>query len=729
MGPRDFYAELGIDLPDRSGWVDIRCFNPDHDDRRASCGVNVAHGGFKCQSCGAKGGAYDAAVLLGRSPQGAAELCQRHALGRWDDPGGGGARTPSESRAYVHRSFGCTLEQYAVHKQIPIDFLRSLGISDYADNRWPGVRVLRIPYRDASGNEPAVRIRHALDKPEGGGDRFLWRKGSKPLLYGLDRLDGAHEVVLAEGESDCHTLWHHGWPALGLPGATGWKDDRDAGHLDGIERIYVVVEPDAGGEAVMGWLSRSAIKDRAWLVDLGEHKDPSGLHLADPDRFKERFAEALEAAEPWRELASRYEDAERREAGLTCREIAEHPRIVDLLARDAHRLGLVGEERLVKLLYLSTTSRLFARPVSIAVKGPSSGGKSYSVERALKFLPGAAYHEMTGMSERGLIYDEEPLEHRMLVIYEAAGMDGDIASYVVRSLLSEGKLRYLTTGKDQEGIKGRWIEREGPTGLITTTTAVHLHPENETRLMSITVDDTPAQTRAVMLGIADADDDEDVLDLAPWHALQRWLELGDRRVVVPYRRWLAEQIPPAAVRLRRDFKAVLTLIKANALLHQASRERDGRGRIVACHEDYAVVREIVADLMSEGVKATVPATVRETVAAVEALEEPSISQVARHLELDQSAGQRRVAKAIADGYLRNIEDRKGRAARLVAGDPLPEDVELLPDPAELRDLCTHASHSGGADPPAPSPNGKRPQSGEDEGARIRAQGIEPGEWT
>jgi hypothetical protein len=69
----------------------------------------------------------------------------------------------------------------------------------------------------------------------------------------------------------------------------------------------------------------------------------------------------------------------------------------------------------VKLLYLATTSRLFARPVSVAVKGPSSGGKSFTVERALRFHPPLAYHEMTGMSERGLIYDE-PHEHKMLVI-------------------------------------------------------------------------------------------------------------------------------------------------------------------------------------------------------------------------------------------------------------------------------------------------------------------------
>ena len=34
------------------------------------------------------------------------------------------------------------------------------------------------------------------------------------------------------------------------------------------------------------------------------------------------------------------------------------------------------------------------------------------------------------------------------------------------------------------------IEREGPTGLIVTTTALRLHPENETRMLSLTVTDT-----------------------------------------------------------------------------------------------------------------------------------------------------------------------------------------------------------------------------------------------
>ena len=32
-------------------------------------------------------------------------------------------------------------------------------------------------------------------------------------------------MVLVEGESDCHTLWHHGVEALGIPGASNFKEE------------------------------------------------------------------------------------------------------------------------------------------------------------------------------------------------------------------------------------------------------------------------------------------------------------------------------------------------------------------------------------------------------------------------------------------------------------------------------------------------------------------------
>ena len=95
---------------------------------------------------------------------------------------------------------------------------------------------------------------------------------------------------------------------------------------------------------------------------------------------------------------------------------------------------MVGESRVAKLLFLIVVSRFLDRPVSAAVKGPSSGGKSYLVESVLRFFPESAYYALTAMSDRALAYSEEPLSHRFLVLYEAAGMGGDFATYLIWTL-------------------------------------------------------------------------------------------------------------------------------------------------------------------------------------------------------------------------------------------------------------------------------------------------------
>jgi hypothetical protein len=43
-----------------------------------------------------------------------------------------------------------------------------------------------------------------------------------------------------------------------------------------------------------------------------------------------------------------------------------------------------------------------------------------------------------------------------------------------------------------------------------------------------------------------------------------------------------------AVRQRRDFGQLLTLVRVHALLHRSSRECDAEGRIVATLEDYGI---------------------------------------------------------------------------------------------------------------------------------------------
>lgn len=612
--------------------------------------------------------------------------------------GEGGGYTPGDARAQVHGSNalpGCTLETYAKAKGLDVPFLRSLGLSDITYLNSPAVR---IPYLDRDGTDGAVRFRVGLE-----GERFRWKAGSKPRLYGLSRLGSPEYVVLCEGESDAQTLWQHKIPALGIPGASNWSESRDAELLADIQTIYIVIEPDKGGEAIKKWLATSQIRWRVRLLNLGEHEDVNGLHLHNQHDFKARFAKALESAISWIEYDAIDTNIERGEAWTKCAKLAQSP---DLLARfvtDLKQCGVVGETRAARLLFLAMVSRFLPRPVSIAIKGPSSCGKSYLAERILKFFPASAFYALSAMSERALAYSEEPLKNRFLVIYEAAGLRGDFASYLIRSLLSEGRLAYETVEKTNEGIKPKLIVREGPTGLLVTTTEVSLHPENETRLLSLSVTDTQNQTRDVLMSLAT--ERRGQVDIDPWHALQDWLGGGEHRVVIPFAQILATKMPPVAVRLRRDFGAILALIKAHAILHQANGSRDSEGRIVASVDDYAAVRELVADLVAEGVGATVSPTMRETVQAVNFLggETVAITQVAERLKIDRSAASRRVRAAIHAGYLRNAEDKKGKPAKLTLAEPLPENLELLPDPKVLYP-CSDARASGGIDPPPPPPS-------------------------
>jgi hypothetical protein len=253
-------------------------------------------------------------------------------------------------------------------------------------------------------------------------------------------------------------------------------------------------------------------------------------------------------------------------AAATAGDLVTEPDILTRFGKAIEAAGLVGETKNAKILYLALTSRLFKRPVSVAVKGVSAGGKSFTVESVLKFFPASAFFTRTGVSEKALYFSDEDFRHRFIVIFEAVGMESDYLSYVIRTLLSENRLSYELPVKTEDGMKPQVLEKDGPTGLITTTTAAKLHPENETRLLSLGVIDTKEQTQQVMRILADEDEKPSTFDYRPWQALQECLATGERRVVVPYARWLADTIPPVAVRLRRDFGMLLSLIRAHALL-------------------------------------------------------------------------------------------------------------------------------------------------------------------
>jgi hypothetical protein len=84
---------------------------------------------------------------------------------------------------------------------------------------------------------------------------------------------------------------------------------------------------------------------------------------------------------------------------------------------------------------------------------------------------------------------------------------------------------------------------------------VGLHPENETRLLSVNVTDTPQQTKLIMRAHAQSRARTEVIEVGPWHALQRALALEQVNVVIPF----AEELADLARRSRYGYVATFRL--------------------------------------------------------------------------------------------------------------------------------------------------------------------------
>lgn len=173
------------------------------------------------------------------------------------------------------------LEQLSDVKKIPLEFLKGLGISDTTSGS------ISIPYRLMDGTmAKRQRLRIGLSAKDG----FRWSGDSinQIVPYGLDRVSQKKYTILVEGESDCWTLWFHGLPALGIPGATNQKTIMFE-HIKNIDTIYCWHEPDdAGNNFISGTAKR--MFDLGWSGELIEIKlegikDPSALHSRDSNEF------------------------------------------------------------------------------------------------------------------------------------------------------------------------------------------------------------------------------------------------------------------------------------------------------------------------------------------------------------------------------------------------------------------------------------------------------------
>lgn len=367
------------------------------------------------------------------------------------------------------------------------------------------------------------------------------------------------------------------------------------------------------------------------------------------------------------------------------------------LDSDLRKLGYAGSTDIVRLAFLCLQTRRFEKLVSLVIKGPSGCGKSFALSSALNFVPSQTYEYFSGMSERAIVYSGLDLEHKHLVIAEAAGLSGGVGRAFLRQMISEGRIRYMTVQSTEKGVHGKELPPiKGPCGLIMTTTANALHPEDESRMLTVNMPESGEQIRRALLAQARGRSNQEAVDFNKWHELDAFIGGEPNAVSIPFAEPLAKALPVTHFRVQRDFPQVLSLIGAHALLHKGNRARNTDNEIVASLEDYAAVYALVNGPISQGLESAVPDNIRLLVTAVEelagkagayAFETSAVSQrqLAEHLGRDQSVISRNVWKAIDEGYLANSAQGQGREAKLVLGERQLPQGYALPEPERLRE--------------------------------------------
>ena len=268
MRPIERVLEVLDGPEERNG--SYRAFCPAHDDRNTpNLDVKEGEGGRALVIC--RAGCDQERVLAALERRG----LSRQELFERNGHGGGGSYTPPGNRSTDQPpERPATLENYAAYVGLPVEHLESLSLEQYHRLGKPAVRM---PYLDESGEEVLlVRSRVSLT----GKPKILTRKGDRHRLYGLWKLEEAREAgyaILVEGESDCQTLWFHGVPAVGIPGANGWKAEW-AKELGGIGRLYFVVEDEAGERCWEKLAASPELRDRLRRVELEGANDVSELH-------------------------------------------------------------------------------------------------------------------------------------------------------------------------------------------------------------------------------------------------------------------------------------------------------------------------------------------------------------------------------------------------------------------------------------------------------------------
>jgi DNA primase catalytic core len=283
------------------------------------------------------------------------------------------------------------------------------------------------------------------------------------------------------------------------------------------------------------------------------------------------------------ELRMRKKDAESKpqayhmppEEEQAAMEYLRSPDLLDRIAADIEACGMVGNRDNCLIVYLCALSRFTEKPLGALIVSRSGAGKSFMQDMISNCTPEESVMKVTRMTGQALFYHAKNLTHKLLSIEEDEGMrDG---MYAIRTLLSSQRLLLQTVGKD--GKDNRLTAQnnivEGPVSvLISTTNLADFDRETLNRFLTIHLDESIDQTRAILVH-QDRIDGLEGLALRSRRKEIEKLHRNIQRLLKPCqvinRVGTGVKYPAELLNVRREKTKAQTLVRSIALLHQYQR--------------------------------------------------------------------------------------------------------------------------------------------------------------
>jgi DNA primase len=182
-------------------------------------------------------------------------------------------------------------------------------------------------------------------------------------------------------------------------------------------------------------------------------------------------------------------------------ESLQHPDLAQYLMQKLQQTGIIGEEKNALFLFLILLSHKMLRTLHAMVQGTSGSGKSHLIAKVADVMYDQnKIKRFTRVTDKSFYnYGEFDLVNTAIVLEDYDGLSLE-AEMAWRELQSNNKLSSSVSQKNEQTGEIRTGEKYvfGPIASLVATTKFRIYEDNESRVFTIAIDESEAQTERVL---------------------------------------------------------------------------------------------------------------------------------------------------------------------------------------------------------------------------------------